>query len=284
MNVVAQFIQSRKQRADQRASQAAKLELERTIQNWQRADSELEEMIHYTATGGWTSENVSDLTIILKSDEQWLGGIKGVSLIQPRIGSSHSVTNYSGFSYQLTPRTRIRSGQYNSTHTPGEESPAAVDQGNVTFTSQRVIIQGQKRAYVWEYGKLLGYINSATEPWTSIQVSNRERVSGVMYSWECATYFRFRLAWGLAIFQDEVVKFAESLGIQRVALGPNPSPSAPTTSEDSQTRKTDSGTKNSPNPNTPSPQSKSDVMLSIERIAQEIDDRMKTPPAGKEGK
>lgn len=284
MSMVARLKNWQKQRADQRASQKAKVEFERKLQNWQRADAELAEIIKLARTTGWTSDNVSDLTVILKPEEHWLGGLTGVSLIQPRIGSSHSVTNYTGFSYQLTPKTRIRSGQYYTTHTPGEESPAIADQGNVIITSQRVIFQGQKRAHEWEYRKMLGYINNETEPWTSIQVSNRERVSGVMYSWSGATYFRFRLAWGLAIFQDELDQFAESLGIQRVALGPNPSSSAPTASEVSETVGPNSGTTNLPNPNTPSGQTKSDVILSIERIGAEIDERMRNAPTEKEAK
>lgn len=51
---------------------------------------------------------------------------------------------------------------------------------------------------VWHFSKLLGFQHDEALPMTAIQVSNRQKVSGVLYDWQTAEAFRLRLAAGLA--------------------------------------------------------------------------------------
>jgi hypothetical protein len=93
----------------------------------------------------------------------------------------------------------------------GDEVPAPIDTGTVTITNQRVVFQGAKQAREWAFTKLLGYQHDPALPWTAIQVSNRTKVSGVLYDREHADEFHFRLALALANYHDEVAGFAQQL-------------------------------------------------------------------------
>jgi hypothetical protein len=93
----------------------------------------------------------------------------------------------------------------------GEERPTPIDSGTVTITDQRVVFQGAKQAREWDYTKLLGYQHDPRLPWTAIQVSNRQKVSGVLYDNEHAEEFHFRLALALAHYHQDVAGFAQHL-------------------------------------------------------------------------
>lgn len=210
--------------ASQHAAAIAEARLEEqrlAVEQWDAADAELVQLVNLARTRGWESAQVEDISVILKTDETWLGKWQA-DLVQPKTGPSHSLTNYGGFTYKVSDNVRVREGQARTTYTPGVEAPAVMDSGNLVATSHRLIFQGGKRAHEWRYDKLIGYINYDDEPVTSIQVSNRERVSAAQYSWADATNIRFHFAWGLAIQQDALALFAEHLEQQRVALGPRP--------------------------------------------------------------
>lgn len=213
-----------RQRREQREAEIARVHARAADERRSRALAELGEMIALASTNGWAADRIADLTLILDHDERWLGSLRGVSLIQPRVGPSHTVTNYAGFSYRLTEKTRVRSGQYRSTHVPGVEEPTDVDAGLVVITSKRVVFQGNKRSHEWPYTRMLGYLHSPTSPWTSIQIRGRERVSGIRYDWQHASWFRFRLAWGLALFHEETRGFVASLRAEQRELDADVSP------------------------------------------------------------
>ncbi|MEY2420006.1 MAG: hypothetical protein QOI95_73 [Acidimicrobiaceae bacterium] len=181
------------------------------LREWTADVKTLNDEIDLASTIGWGPSDAAEHGVILKRSETYVGTLTGVSLIQPRVGPSHSRTNYGGVSYQLTSRTRLRTGQYRTTHTPGVESPTLVDDGAVSLTSQRVIFQGANRSIEWQFSRLLGYTHSASDPSTFIQVSNRQRTSGVLYDWTTADWFRFRLGWAISIFNNDLPSLETSL-------------------------------------------------------------------------
>jgi hypothetical protein len=94
--------------------------------------------------------------------------------------------------------------------------------GLAVVTDQRVVFQGNLRSHEWEYRKVSGLINNADEPWTSIIVAGRGRVSGIRYDWARAAEFRFHLAWGLALFKGNTAPLLASLRAELEFLGPRP--------------------------------------------------------------
>jgi hypothetical protein len=81
----------------------------------------------------------------------------------------------------------------------------------MTITNQRVVFQGAKQAREWSYSKLIGMQHDPQQPWTAIQVSNRQKVSGFLYDNDNAPEIRFRLALGVALFNDASDELAASL-------------------------------------------------------------------------
>ena len=59
--------------------------------------------------------------------------------------------------------------------------PTIIDSGSLTVTNQRAVFQGSKRTTEWLFSKLVGVTHAETKPWTSLQVTNRQKVAGFTY-------------------------------------------------------------------------------------------------------
>ena len=138
----------------------------------------------------------------------------GAALIEPRRLPSHWEGGYSGFSFRIARGVRWQVGGTRGHTVPGAEVPTPIDTGTATITDQRVVFQGAKQAREWAYAKLLGYQHDPSEPWTAIQVSNRQKVSGVLYDRAHADEFQFRLALALAHFHHDMDGFVRHLEAQ----------------------------------------------------------------------
>src|SRR5207247_10303163 len=101
----------------------------------------------------------------------------------------------------------------------GSEVPTAVDTGTATITDRRVVFQGSRRSREWDFTKLLGYHHDAQQPVTLFQVSNREKVSGLLYDRQLAEEVQFRLALALAHSRGELDQFVRHLEDQLTAHG-----------------------------------------------------------------
>jgi hypothetical protein len=124
-------------------------------------------------------------------------------LTETRRAPGHYQGGYQGFSFRIAKGVRYHVGGTRGTYTPGEERPTAIDNGTASITTQRVLFQGAKQAREWAFSKLIGVQNDPKLSWTSIQVSNRQKTSGIIYGDDIAQVFRFRLALALAIYNDE---------------------------------------------------------------------------------
>ena len=77
--------------------------------------------------------------------------------------------------------------------------------------------QGGRQAREWQFAKLLGYLDDPDWPVTILQVSNRQKASGIMYAGEHAPWFRFSLALALACHRRENGAFVAHLEAAFVA-------------------------------------------------------------------
>ena len=111
----------------------------------------------------------------------------------------------------------------------GDETPTIIDTGDVSITTQRVVFQGSKYTREWSYSKLVGIMHYADQPRTAIQVSNREKTSGIVYTNPLSGLVRLRLTVAIAIFNGEAEQTAQQLRGELAALDSGtPAPEAPT--------------------------------------------------------
>jgi hypothetical protein len=177
----------------------------RSLDPWQEEADSLR--AHLTVAGtfaGATAADEPSVPLQLKHGERVFSVLEAVSLVEPRRQPDRWVGGYSGFSFRLARGVRYHLGATKGRRVPGEEVPAAVDSGVATITDGRVVFQGSKRSREWSFDKLLGYHHDGRIPLTLFQVSNREKVSGLLYERTQAEEVHFRLALALAHHRGEV--------------------------------------------------------------------------------
>lgn len=190
---------------------------------WTAEDVELAEMIGLAQDfdGIGQHDEMSgahqEVPVLLHVDERAFLIARGVALIEPRRGASHYEGGTSGVSIRIAKGVRYRVGQNRGTLVQGTEQPVAIDTGSFTVTNRRAVFQGSKDTREWDFRKLIGITHDPVLPWTSLQVSNRQKVSGVLYDQKISPNVRFRLTLALAHFQDQVPQLILDLQQQREA-------------------------------------------------------------------
>jgi hypothetical protein len=88
-------------------------------------------------------------------------------------------------------------------------------------------LKGGKYTREWQFDKLLGVMHFTDAPWTAIQVSNREKTSGIAYEGVPPALFRLRLAVAVAIFEGEITETEDFLRQQLAELDASSTTQAP---------------------------------------------------------
>ena len=178
------------------------------LAEWQEAEAHLEALLKVAQTfGGQTNADNPGLALVLKRNEHAFWTLTGAGLVESRRGPGHYQGGYSGFSFRVAKGVRYHVGGTRGHYVPGQEAPTVIDTGTATITDQRVVFQGAKQSREWAFTKLLGYQHFDSPPWTAIQVSNRQKTSGVLCDAATAGDFQFRLALALAHYQGHVAQF-----------------------------------------------------------------------------
>jgi hypothetical protein len=126
---------------------------------------------------------IDDVPLALKSGERALLVIRGAGLFEPRSqggqwkGGSHGISIPIGNS-----RYRYRVGRTRGHYVRSPDVPTVIDRGDVTITDRRVVFQGGKQVREWAWGKLIGFTHDDKQCTTAIQVANRQKVSGIVYT------------------------------------------------------------------------------------------------------
>jgi hypothetical protein len=180
-------------------------EYRRQLEPWQQESAALREYLTVAANfAGATAADEASVPLQLKPGERVFSVLEAVSLVEPQRLPDRWVGGYSGFSFPLARGVRYHLGASKGRRVPGEEAPTAVDTGAATVTDRRVVFQGSKRSREWSFDKLLGYHHDGRLPLTLFQVSNREKVSGLLYQRAQAEELHFRLALALAHHRGDV--------------------------------------------------------------------------------
>ena len=152
-----------------------------------------------------------DWSLVLHSGERLVYGIRGGGLFEPRRMPGQWSGRSAGISVPVADGIRLRVGKSAGTFVQGDEEPTLIDTGDVSLTTQRVVFQGDKYTREWLYAKLIGIMHYADQPRTAIQVSNRQKTSGIVYAGLPADLVRLRLAVAVAIFNGEAKETAQKL-------------------------------------------------------------------------
>jgi hypothetical protein len=164
---------------------------------------------------------------MLKPGERLVYGITGAGLFEPRREPGHWSGRSGGFSVPVGDGIRLRIGKSAGTYVQGDETPTIIDHGNVSFTTQRVVFQGGKYTREWLFSKLVGVMHYTDQPRTAIQVSNRQKTSGIVYAGISPDAVRLRLAVAIAIYQGESQEVSKELRDELATLDTAPSSAAP---------------------------------------------------------
>jgi hypothetical protein len=170
------------------------------LAEWQTADDGLRGFLSTLSAGPSTSVE----GFLFKKAEAATLDYRGSVLLEPRRQPGHYTGGYSGFSFKITTGVRYHVGGTRGTYQPGPEVATVIDSGTITITNQRVVFRGTKQTREWAFAKLLGWSHDDPHPITYLQVSNRQKTSGFGYQADHAPLVRFRLAWAMALFSDQV--------------------------------------------------------------------------------
>jgi hypothetical protein len=199
-------------RRDEEVHAKAVAAFEKSLAAWQEDEAGLQELLRLAREfSGITTSFEARIPVVLRRDEHVLYVLEGAQLVEWKRLPGHWVGGYSGFSFRIAKGVRYHVGGTRGHYEQGEERPAPIDMGTITITDQRVVFQGLKQAREWPYSKLLGYQHDPKIPMTSLQVSNRQKVSGFLYDGEHAESIHFRLALAIAHYQGTTGELVSSL-------------------------------------------------------------------------
>jgi Protein of unknown function (DUF2510) len=188
-----------------------------------------------TAEGHYTTD--PDWPLVLKHGEHLVSTVQGAGLFEPRRGPGHWEGRSAGVSVPVPDtRLRVRVGTSAGTYVQGAETPTTIDTGNVSITTERIVFQGVKYTREWDYSKLIGIVHYSDKPASAIQVSNREKTSGIVYAGTSSTEpVRLAITVAVAIFNGETADTIQELHDEQAKLQaaaipsrPAPVPSGPT--------------------------------------------------------
>ena len=177
----------------------------RALEPWQEEADALRGYLDVTRTfAGATAADEPSVPLRLAPGERVFSVLERASLVEPRKRPEQWSAGYTGFSFRLARGVRYRLADTKGKKDPGEEAPTAVDTGAAMITDRRVVFQGSRRTREWAFNKVAGYHNDGRVPLTLFQVSNREKVSGLLYDRAGAEEVHFRLALALAHYDGTV--------------------------------------------------------------------------------
>jgi hypothetical protein len=168
--------------------------------------------------------------LVLKPGERLFSTLTGGGLFEPRREPGHWSGRSAGVSVPTgVAGIRVRVGKSAGTYVQGEEKPTIIDSGNASITTQRVVFQGNKYTREWDYSKLIGIVHYSDQPATAIQVSNREKTSGIVYPGIGATEpIRLALTVAVAVFNGEAEETIKELKSELAQLDAGSALPAPT--------------------------------------------------------
>jgi hypothetical protein len=184
----------------------------RALEPWQdEADALRAQLAIAQSFSGATAADEASVPLQLAPGERVFSVLERVGLVEPRNLPERWAVGYTGFSFRLARGVRYRDAVGGKKKQPGEELPTPVDTGMATITDRRVVFHGSRRTREWAFANMAGYHNDGRVPVTLFNLSNREKVSGLLYDRAHADDVHFRLALALAHYGGNVADFVSHI-------------------------------------------------------------------------
>lgn len=139
--------------------------------------------------------------MVLQPGERVYLIIDQVQLVESRSVGGQSFGESHGASVRVpgTRSMRYRIGMTHGHFVVGEPVATAVDTGPCVITDHRVVFVGSRMHHEWAWPKCVAVDHYADTALTTISVSNRSRVSGIVYSVAQTVDIRFMIDLALAV-------------------------------------------------------------------------------------
>ena len=160
-----------------RADKAAKMAHAIALSSWQMDLAILEKIIA-AITAASNGEDTVPNTMMQKSGEHTLWSGPAIFHEAGRTPSQYSGTS-TGFSIPIAAGIRFRVGAQQGNINPGIELQMDKDQGLIILTTERLVFVGPIKTQEWNFDKLLMLSTNEDESDYFINVSNRQKTSGV---------------------------------------------------------------------------------------------------------
>ena len=116
--------------------------------------------------------------LTLRSGEEYVYHLGDVALIESRRAPRITQRSGGAVTFALAKGLYYTGARGSSVSPEPEEELRTIDEGAVTFTTQRAVFVGSKQSREWDFSKLLGWTNGPGMAAT-LAVSNRQKVSGI---------------------------------------------------------------------------------------------------------
>lgn len=135
-----------------------------------------------------------------------------MSLVEPRRTRGQYQGGTSGVAIRIMKGVSYRTGATKGTYQPGPEVITTIDQGGTAyFTNKRVMYLGTSRTLEWKFANLLGFYHDDQMGATFLQVSNRQKTSGIYYGPDNLAAVALRFGAALAAFNPTETEAIEDL-------------------------------------------------------------------------
>jgi len=207
-----------------RAAKAATRAHSAALANWEEDRATLTKLITVFTAASNGQDSVPN-TLMQKRGEHTLWSATGIFHETGRTPSSY-VGGSSGVSIPVGAGIRFRVGAMRGQVIPGEELQMDKDQGVVMLTTDRLIFTGPIKTQQWDFDKLLMASTTDDESDYFLNVSNRQKTSGVRFDVRTGREFnRFLGAAtvvnekGYEVLLDELHKLEKEADKARPVLG-----------------------------------------------------------------
>jgi hypothetical protein len=189
-------------RKAKKADQRAKAEFELDHSKWQEtlAIYENAEAVYKAAVQGKDSV---DNFLVQKPGEIALW-TANAAFHEASKSPSRYVGSSSGFSIPIVAGVRYRVGATRGTLIPGDEFQMEKDTGTVLVTTERIVFTGSLKTQEWVFSKMVGASRSPDNTDYNINVSNRQKASGLRFNPQKGKEFECFLALGMGATEDGI--------------------------------------------------------------------------------
>ena len=142
--------------------------------NWQSRVSELEGLVKNLEDG----VPAGLVQTVLKKGEVAIDSVPA-KLLEYRSGGSSYQGGSQGVSIRIAKGLSYRVGSNRGQLVRNPEQLQVIDNGDATFTNQRVVFGGQSQTREWAFDKLVDFNAGDNGTQVMISVSNRQKVSGL---------------------------------------------------------------------------------------------------------